>query len=164
MHVSKRAVPANSEHESMETQFRKAVLPGELRSLVAFDRRIFSNADRFGVTDWKHCESYWLLIDAGKIGCCAFQTKIPGRPRSLYIATTGILPRFQRMGFGNLFKSWQIAYARRHGFARIVTHTRQHNAAMIALNEKHGFTAIGTVPRYYREPPDLAVIMELLLK
>jgi ribosomal protein S18 acetylase RimI-like enzyme len=144
----------------MTTEFRKAVLPRELRSLVRFDRKIFSNADRFHAADWKAYDSYWLFVDSKKVGCCAFEA----RDRSLYIATTGILPQFQRMGFGDLMKAWQVAYARQHGFARIVTNTRKRNAAMIALNKKHGFKVIRTLPGYYKDPPDSTVVMELVLK
>ncbi len=144
----------------MTTEFRKAVLPRELRSLVRFDRKIFSIADRFNGSDWKEYESYWLLVDGKKVGCCAFEA----RDRSLYIATTGILPQYQRLGFGDLMKSWQVTYARQHGFARIVTNTRKRNAAMIGLNKKHGFKAIRTVSGYYKDPPDSTVVMELVLR
>ena len=56
----------------MKTEFRKAELPRELRSLLAFDRRVFSKSDLFTSADWKDCESYWMLIDNQKVGCCAF--------------------------------------------------------------------------------------------
>jgi len=60
-------------------------------------------------------------------------------------------------------KSWQVAYARHHGFTRIVTNTRKRNQAMISLNRKHGFKVIETALRYYTDPADSAVVMELLL-
>jgi ribosomal protein S18 acetylase RimI-like enzyme len=87
----------------------------------------------------------------------------PRREGSLYIASTGILPNFRGKGFGQLSKAWQIAYARVNGFSRIVTNTRRRNAAMIALNKKFGFRVLRTTPRYYREPTDATVVMELFL-
>lgn len=159
----------------MSIAFRKALLPDELRSLAAFDRRVFTS-DRFPPSAWKEYECYWMLLDDHKIGCCAFQEHVdfqddlrqdgvnPPLKGSLYISTTGILPRFQGTGFGTLLKAWQIAWARYHGFSRIVTNTRKRNAAMIALNRKFHFRILRTTPRYYDDPPDSTVVMELLLR
>jgi ribosomal protein S18 acetylase RimI-like enzyme len=156
----------------MKTEFRKAILPDELGSLLAFDRKIFPNADRFDRDYWKICESYWLLVGKTKVGCCAFEKNVdfhdelgnaPRRKGSLYISTTGILPRFQQQGFGALLKSWEVAYARYHEFNRIITNCRKRNVRMIALNRQFGFKVVRTIPRYYREPTDAAVFMELLL-
>jgi ribosomal protein S18 acetylase RimI-like enzyme len=157
----------------MRTEFRKAILPEETRSLLAFDRKIFPAADRFDAAYWKACESYWLIVGKTKVGCCAFQKHVdfhnasgvaPRRKGSLYISTTGILPRFQNRGFGPLVKSWQIAYARYHGFNRIITNCRKRNLRMIALNRQFGFRIVRTIPRYYMEPTDSSVLMELLLE
>jgi ribosomal protein S18 acetylase RimI-like enzyme len=155
----------------MITQFRKAILPKELGALLAFDRKVFPRADRFDAQYWSACESYWMIVGATKVGCCAFEKHVDfhsddGRaPRlrgSLYISTTGILPRFQNRGFGPLMKAWEIAYARYHGFDRVITTCRKSNSRMIALNRKFGFRIVRTVSRYYVEPPDSAVLMELL--
>jgi ribosomal protein S18 acetylase RimI-like enzyme len=67
------------------------------------------------------------------------------------------------MGFGQLMKCWQIAYARLHGFSRIVTNTRKRNTGMIALNRKFGFATLRTTPGYYSAPADSTVVMELVL-
>jgi ribosomal protein S18 acetylase RimI-like enzyme len=116
------------------------------------------------------------LVDADrqtKIGCCAFQRNVDFREdldranvrtrKTLYIVTTGILPQFQRMGFGSLLKSWQISYARFHGFDRIVTNTRSRNRGMIALNEKFGFEVVRVSADYYSSPREATVVMELKL-
>lgn len=78
-------------------------------------------------------------------------------------ARLGFCRRTRRWGFGQLLKSWEIAYARFHGFSRIVTNTRKANAGMIALNRKFGFRTLRTTPRYYSAPPDATVVMELVL-
>ena len=156
----------------MKTEFRKAALPLEIRGLLAFDRTIFPVADRFDSAYWKACESWWLMVGKAKAGCCAFQKDVdfhddfgnaPRRKGSLYIASTGIHPRFQNRGFGLLFKAWQIAYARYHGYNRVITHCRKRNARIVALNRRFGFRIVRTIPRYYLEPTDSAVLMELLL-
>jgi ribosomal protein S18 acetylase RimI-like enzyme len=159
----------------MHTEFRKVDAQQEMRSLLAFDRKIFRAADRFPAEYWTACESYWMLAGRVKVGCCAFQRHVdfaddlredgvnPRRKGSLYISTTGILPRYQRMGFGQLMKSWQVAFARFHGFSRVVTNTREGNAAMIAINRKFGFEIVRTTPRYYRAPAEATAVMELVL-
>jgi ribosomal protein S18 acetylase RimI-like enzyme len=160
----------------MKTEFRRAIVPAELRSLQAFDRKVFRKSDLFPAACWRICESYWMLVDGVKVGCCAFERHVDfqqdlradgSNPRmvgSLYISTTGILPRFQGRGFGRLMKQWQIVYARYHGFTRIVTNTGKRNVAMIALNRKFHFRTIRTTPRYYYEPTDATVVMELRLE
>ena len=159
----------------MTIEFRKAVLPLELRSLVTFDQKIFSRSDCFAASDWAGYKSFWLSMENKRIGCCAFLENVdfeqdvradgvnPRRKDSLYIVTTGILPAFQGRGFGHLLKSFQVAYAKHNGFTRIVTNTRKKNAAMITLNRRHHFEVIRTTPGYYSEPTDATVVMELLL-
>ncbi len=154
----------------MKTEFRRAILPKEVRALLAFDRKIFPAADRFDTVYWATCESYWLIVGNTKVGCCAFEKHVdfhdnndiaPRRKGSLYISTTGILPKFQNQGFGALLKSWEIAYARYHGFNRVITTCRRSNARMIKLNREFGFRKVRTCPGYY--PEESAVLMELLL-
>jgi ribosomal protein S18 acetylase RimI-like enzyme len=60
-------------------------------------------------------------------------------------------------------KAWQVAYARRNGYRRMVTNSRNSNTAMIRLNRKFGFKVIRTVPGYYDKPEEPAVVMELQL-
>jgi ribosomal protein S18 acetylase RimI-like enzyme len=160
----------------MTTIFRKAIVPDEIRSLLAFDSKVFPKADRFSKAEWEYFESYWMIVDDIKVGCCAFEKHVdfredisehglnPPLPGSLYISTTGILPRFQGMGFGQTLKCWEISFARYHRFTRIVTNTRKRNVAMIRLNQKFGFKIIRTTPGYYTHPPDTTVVLELRLK
>jgi ribosomal protein S18 acetylase RimI-like enzyme len=158
----------------MKTEFTRAIVPHEVRRLMAFDRKVFPAADVFPAAYWKVCESWWLLVDGRRAGCCAFERHVdfledaeeegyPRRKGSLYIATTGILPKYQGMGFGRILKAWQVSYARYHGFSRIVTNSRRRNAAMIALNRKFGFRVVRTIAGYYGDPTDAAVVMELRL-
>lgn len=159
----------------MNTQFRQAILPNEIRSLMAFDRRVFPQSDRFDAAYWKICEPYWMVVDGIKVGCCAFERHVdfqddlngdgvnPRLRGSLYISTTGILPKFQGKGFGRLLKSWEVSFARYHSFHRIVTNTRRRNTKMIELNRRFGFRVIRTTPRYYSDPADSTVVMELML-
>jgi GNAT superfamily N-acetyltransferase len=143
-----------------------------VKALVAFDRKVF-RGDAFDAEEWEQYESYWMIVDGERVGCCAFKRNTdscddpdedcPPRRGSLYIATTGILPERQRGGLGKRFKRWQIAWARRHGFTHIVTNCRASKKAIIGLNEKYGFTITGTITKYYDHPTEDSVRMELRL-
>jgi GNAT superfamily N-acetyltransferase len=159
---------------AMKVAFQKVVLPGEKAHLVAFDHKVFRRADWFDSGDWDSYESYWMVVDGRQAGCCAFQRNAGfgadpdghsgARRGSLYIASTGILPQYQGTGLGVRFKRWQIAWARRHGFTRILTNCRRSNRAIIRLNEKFGFKILETTASdYYQGPPEPAVVMELKL-
>ncbi len=158
---------------SMHIEFTKASIPGEIRKLRAFDRRVFKKADLFTSEEWREYESFWMLLNGTRVGCCAFQRNVdfqedirkdgrnPPKMGSLYISTTGILPGFLSKGLGQLLKSWEIAYAKNQGFRRIVTNTRERNTKMISLNEKFGFKTIRKTPTYYSDPTEATVVMEL---
>ncbi len=161
----------------MNTEFRKAIVPEEIQSLVIFDHKAFHKypADWFGADDWKACDAWWMIVDNRKVGCCAFEPDVDfqqdiredGTNRrlrgSLYIVTTGISPPFRGLGFGRLMKCWQVLYARRHGFTRIITNSRKSNRPMIGLNKKFGFKVLRTTPDYYENPREPTVVMELRL-
>jgi ribosomal protein S18 acetylase RimI-like enzyme len=157
----------------MHVEFRKTVIPEEVPALLAFDRKVFPKDDLFRHEDWLKDESHWMLVGEARVGCCAFQPnrdfrddvakRNPARKGSLYITTTGILPRMQGRGFGRLLKVWQIAYARLHGFERIVTNCRMRNAAIIGLNQSLGYRYVRATPHYYAGPDDATVVMELKL-
>lgn len=85
----------------MTVEFQIAELPRDLRRLLTFDRKVFPS-DYFPAEYWRECESWWLLVEGTRAGCCAFEKQSAG---TLYIATTGILPRFQNQGLGRLFKA-----------------------------------------------------------
>jgi len=150
----------------MRIEFRRAAVPGEVRRLVAFDRRVFPR-DRFSAAEWARYESYWMLLDGRRVGCCAFErhTGVDGRRAegALYIASTGILPSLRGRGLGSLMKGWQLLFARDNGFRRILTNSRRSNTAMIRLNRRFGFRVVRTIADYYDDPREAAVVMEKLL-
>ena len=72
----------SSAHYAMNAEFRKAVLPDELRSLLLFDAKVFPKADRFPKEQWLSYDSYWLIVDGVRVGCCAFERNAkPGGKR-----------------------------------------------------------------------------------
>ena len=157
----------------MELEFRKTALPEEAAELWKLDVEIFG-VDAFAPEDWLSLESYWILVDGRVTGCAAFihdvefgedllgDGKNVAQRGTLYIQSTGLRKEFRGRGVGSRVKEWQIDYARRNGFGRIVTNCRESNAAMIAINEKYGFRAIRKTADYYADG-EATVVMELVL-
>jgi ribosomal protein S18 acetylase RimI-like enzyme len=158
----------------MVLEFRKAVLPEEALELWKMDVAIFGK-DAFRREDWLSLESYWVVVDGLMAGCAAFvrdadfqeDLREDGRnaaqPGTVYIQSTGLLRAYRGRGLGKRIKEWQIEYAKRNGFRRMVTNCREGNAVMIAINEKYGFRPIRTTPGYY-EDGEATVVMELVLR
>jgi ribosomal protein S18 acetylase RimI-like enzyme len=156
-------------------EFRRAHPAKEVRSLVAFDHKVFPRSDWFSTAQWRAYESYWMLVDGRKAGCCAFERHAdfqddlredgvdPHLRGCLHIVSSGILPRDRGKGLGTLMKAWQVSFARHHRFVRMVTCSRRSNRAMIELNKNFGFRTVRTTRGYYSSPLESAVVMERLL-
>jgi ribosomal protein S18 acetylase RimI-like enzyme len=158
----------------MILEFRRAVVPEDGAALWKMDVEIFGK-DAFPPEDWLRLESYWIVVNGQVAGCAAFipdvefQEDLRGdgenaaRRGTVYIQSTGLRREYRGRGLGKRIKEWEIEYARRNGFRRIVTNCRESNAAMISINEKYGFRAIRRTPGYY-EDGETTVVMQLVLK
>jgi ribosomal protein S18 acetylase RimI-like enzyme len=158
----------------MVVEFRKAVVPDEVDELRRMDLEIFGK-DAFEEEVWFSVEAYWIVVDGAVAGCAAFLHDVDfeedlreddenvSRRGTVYIQSTGLLAAYRGRGLGRRVKQWEIEYARRNGFGRIVTNCREGNARMIGINEKHGFSVTRTTPGYYADG-EATVVMELLLK
>jgi GNAT superfamily N-acetyltransferase len=157
----------------MVLEFRRAKVPEEIEELRRVDVEIFGK-DAFEEELWFSVEPYWIVVDGQVAGCAAFvhdvdfaedlredDENVPRRG-TVYIQTTGLLREYRGQGLGQRIKEWEIAYARRNGFGRVVTNCREGNAPMIAINEKYGFRAIRKTPGYYWDG-EATVVMELVL-
>lgn len=166
-------VPLQDMIPGMSLEFRKAVLPEEAAELWKLDVEIFG-VDAFAPEDWLSLESYWIVVDRRVAGCAAFihdvefgedllgDGKNVAQRGTLYIQSTGLRRGFRGQGLGTCVKEWEIEYARRNGFGRVVTNCRESNAAMIAINERFGFRAIRRTEGYYADG-EATVVMELVL-
>jgi ribosomal protein S18 acetylase RimI-like enzyme len=152
--------------DHINIEFRRTVLPDEVEALCHFDRKVFGSYpdDLFSPEDWAELESYWVITDGITVGCVALKRDVDydeePKPGSLYIESTGLLPKYQRQGYGAKIKEWQIDYAKKHGFKVIVTNARESNIASVRLNQRFGFTICDTVPDYYSNPDESATVME----
>src|ERR1700720_2208163 len=157
----------------MMLEFRRAGVPEDGAELWNMDVEIFGK-DAFAPEYWLSLESYWIVADGQVAGCAAFirdvefQEDLPGdrenaaQPGTVYIQRTGLLPEYRGRGLGTRIKAWQIEYAKRNGFRRMLTNCRESNAAMISINKKFGFRPIRSTPGYY-EDGEATVVMELIL-
>lgn len=159
----------------MQIEIIRARIPEDAKALAAFDRKTFPNAGDHATPAYyrmRGLRSFWLLKNGRRVGaCCVMHNttftddaeKFSAREKGvLYVTSTAILPKFQHHGIGSIFKAWQIAYARAHGFSKIVTNARKGNIASIRLNLKFGFTILRESPNCYSDGED-TVIMELCL-
>lgn len=158
----------------MEFAIRKASAK-DARALAAMDRRCFPNKeDRsppsyFGIPGMR---SFWVTCGSRRIGAMSLMhhhtysvdqyTFAEHCHGTLYLTSTGVTVANQGKGIGAILKAWQIAYARRLGFGKIVTHARSSNTASINLNLKFGFVSTGRLHGYYEATED-AVVLELLV-
>jgi GNAT superfamily N-acetyltransferase len=160
----------------MQIELRKTSLPEDAPLLREIDVRIFGENDAFEEDYWLGLESYWIVADGQIAGSTAFshhvdfqedvrqdEENVP-QEGTLYLETTGILSEYRRKGLGAWVKIWQIEYARRNGFERIVTNCRESNSKMISINQRYGFKVMRITPAYYGEPVESTVVMELLLQ
>ncbi len=146
--------------------------------LAEMDKLIYGKADAFSEKDFEDPDykNFLVTLDDAPIGSTvlapnkgvaeSYDAPLPEADGTLYIISTAILPQFQRQGIGSIIKAWQIAYARRNAFKKIVTNTRASNLASIALNQKFGFRIARTIPEYYNpddagEPREDTIVLQL---
>lgn len=67
--------------------------------------------------------------------------------RRLHMHHCGVLPKFQRMGIGDLLTHESLRFAKQKGY-QIKLEVHQTNAAAIALYQKHSFQFLGDYDVY----------------
>ena len=70
-------------------------------------------------------------------------------------------PDCRRQGLAGSVLRALLDEARTRGIASVTLEARVSNAAAIALYEKFGFVAVGKRPRFYTQPTEDALIMQL---
>ena len=156
----------------MEISIRR-VRPDEMGLLCELDTKIFESDAFTSLEDWEGLETFFITVKDQVIGSIAFRhntgisvhytEEYVDLPGSLYIVSTALLPEWQGRGIGKQAKTWQIEYARKHGFERIVTNARVSNIKSIKLNELFGFEKVRVFSSWYDEPEEDAIVLELKL-
>ena len=77
------------------------------------------------------------------------------------IANLAVRTDRRRTGIGQLLVEAAIAAATAGGARTVYLEVRESNVAARALYQRHGFTAVGTRPKYYRNPSEDALVLRL---
>lgn len=151
----------------------RAKIPEETNALMRMDKTIFGNRDVGNRYFWDEIitEAWWVVVDGKRIGTTALQansgmslrvgTDCPEEIGTLFVCSTGLLPKWHKLGIGTLVKAWQIAHARHEGYAKLLTCVRVSNQASIMLNQKLGFAVREVIEDFYSNPTEHAVVLEL---
>lgn len=142
----------------MNIEIKRAYARKDAKRLSRLDREIFKY-DAYTGKEWRGHKCFWITVGGKIVGSLAMEHNIIGN--YLYIASIGVLPSFQGKGIGTQALNWQIEYARKQGFGRVMSHIRLSNKKSIYLHEKAGFEMTGIETAYYLNPRENAAIMEL---
>lgn len=80
------------------------------------------------------------------------------------LLTIATVPAARRRGLASLMLTELVGTARWAGCPEVLLEVRQSNEAAQRLYARHGFVAIARRRRYYRAPPEDAVVMRLMLR
>jgi ribosomal-protein-alanine N-acetyltransferase len=79
-----------------------------------------------------------------------------------HLMNIAVLPEFRRRGIGKALLGNAIMEVKRlHPDTKLTLEVRKSNIAAVTFYEKFGFNATGKRNKYYQQPEDDAVIMEL---
>jgi len=79
------------------------------------------------------------------------------------VLNLAVAPENRRRGEGGALLRAAVVEFRKRGVRRVFLEVRESNAAGIAFYRKHSFSQAGRRERYYREPVEAAIVMEILL-
>jgi ribosomal-protein-alanine acetyltransferase len=71
--------------------------------------------------------------------------------------------KYRRQGIGRLLLQRFLSSARERDVTKIFLEVRESNAAALALYRKLGFIVTGRRPDYYRDPEEVALLLQLNL-
>ena len=71
-----------------------------------------------------------------------------------HIVTLDVLPPVRRSGLGSKLMSAAEEHLRAAGCSRVSLETAVDNAAALAFYKRHGYSVVGTIPRYYQNSLD----------
>ncbi|MCL2517112.1 MAG: ribosomal protein S18-alanine N-acetyltransferase [Oscillospiraceae bacterium] len=80
------------------------------------------------------------------------------------IINIAVHPDYRRMGIANALIEKVLEYSRVNGIKLLMLEVRESNAAAIKLYEKFGFREVGRRKRYYKNPIEDALLMDMEVK
>ena len=79
------------------------------------------------------------------------------------VLNLAVTPESRRRGEGGALLRAAVVEFRKRGVRRVFLEVRESNTAGIAFYAKHSFSQAGRRERYYRDPVEAAIVMEIRL-
>lgn len=150
----------------MTPVYLEAATPDDVASLVALEQAGASHpwtARGFeGAIRGAAGERVVVMRDLGRaaVGYCVWQEVAD----EVHVHNVGIASGLRRQGLGRRMLAACLGLAARRGAARAFLDVREGNQAARELYRRLGFRESGRRPRYYAEPQENAIVMELSLE
>lgn len=103
----------------------------------------------------------WVADVGGELAGYLFYMACGDEGELLNVA---VAPTHQRRGIGGALVQTMCAYARGIGAQQVFLEVRRSNVSAQQLYERYGFTKVGVRPRYYRTPPEDALVWRWVVK
>jgi [ribosomal protein S18]-alanine N-acetyltransferase len=138
----------------MSPPWRRATLE-DLPRLLELDARCFARP--WTEADWRAEFEHPGLIALAPLGFAS----APILGDRCELRRIGVIPSARGRGLGRDLLAAVIAHARAAGCVRVELEVAADNLAALALYRAAGFTVVGRRPRYYRDPPADALLLDL---
>ncbi len=114
----------------------------------AYDRNLFAEYERI-------CAGLFLVAQ-GAHGIAGYSIAwiVSGRPTLANLISIAVLPEARGSGAASLLLTSTIRRLKLRGADRLTLTVRGSNARAIRFYERHGFTALRRMPRYYEDGED----------
>ncbi|MGH9532789.1 MAG: GNAT family N-acetyltransferase [Terriglobales bacterium] len=152
-----------------ETRNSKLLLrpfhPADLDTLWRIDQECFPSGIAYSRAELAHYvkQSGAITVVGEKDGAIAGYVVAESHKRQGHIVTIDVLPAARRSGLGSQLMAAAEEHLRAAGCSSVSLETAVDNHGALAFYKRHGYSVVGTIPRYYQGTLD-ALRMEKLLK
>lgn len=138
------------------------MLPADLRQVCDIENLCYTTPWSFNSFKYEIFNSDAILkvavFNSQIIGYVCIRTILD----MTHLMNIAVLPEFRRRGIGKMLLGNAIGELKRlRSAAKLTLEVRQSNLAAVRFYEKSGFSITGMRKKYYKEPEDDAIIMEL---
>jgi ribosomal-protein-alanine N-acetyltransferase len=127
--------------------------------LAAIERVCFSDPwTPAGIEETIQYETALALVAENRAGVAGYiMARISGEEGE--ILNLAVLPPYRRRGVARRLLAEGVAALVADGVREAYLEVRESNAAAISLYQSAGFRTVGLRPRYYRNPPENALVL-----
>jgi ribosomal-protein-alanine N-acetyltransferase len=143
-------------------QIRPASL-ADVAALAELERVCFSDPwSPAAIRETIQYETARTFVAQDSVGIVGFvMARISGEEGE--ILDLAVWPGKRRRGIGSKLLAAVWKSVQEEGVRELFLEVRESNAAAIGLYQSHGFRAVGLRPRYYRDPPEDALVLRVAL-